>query len=1098
MKLHPTLIYGQTPLFKQILPSQSGVDFVNEIEDDQHKNIIQYQSYYDGGGVAAADFNNDGLTDLFFTGNLSANKLYVNKGNLQFQDISSAAGIQSTTIKWTTGVTVVDINQDGWMDIYLCQSGNLKTENRKNKLYINNGNLTFTESALMYGLDRAGYSTQATFFDYDKDGDLDLFQANYGIVDANQDNDKAFKMREFSSPFNGDKLFENLGGYFSDVTSKSGIIDHAFGFAHAVSVGDVNQDGWDDIFVSNDFFEYDYLYLNNGDKTFTESSEKAFRHMSNYSMGNDLGDYNNDGLPDIITLDMVAADNKRLKENMGGMQKEAFDFFLENGFQHQYMFNCLQKNIGNGHFSEVGQIAGISNTDWSWAPLLADFNNDGWKDLYITNGIKRDARNSDAKIFFENLLKKAAKEGRTALTKEEWERALEAMPSVKLKNYFFLNNRDLTFSNHTENSGLNIPSFSNGAVYTDLDNDGDLDIVVNNVNDPAFIFENQSNRLKKGNYLKIDFKGSTQNRNGIGAKVWLYHPGQVQYQQYTYNHGFRSSMAVPLHFGIGELLKVDSLKVMWPDGSVEVKAGVAGNQLITLDIQDSENHSLSPQKTLGNSSFFSEVSTKKQINHISREEDYDDFIKEELLPHKMSALGPFMSSGDVNGDGLEDIFIGGAKGFPGTVYFQNALGSFEKQNTGVFIDHAFYEDIGNVFFDADTDGDLDLYVVSGGNELPRNDKSYLDRIYLNDGLGNFTYIQSALPENFTSGSVVVPHDIDEDGDLDLFVGGRQTPGLYPYPANSHILLNEEGRFIDATKDFCVELEELGMVTSAVWTDIDQDEDMDLIVAGEWMPVTVFENKNGQLNKKANQKNGLENSDGWWFSLVAKDMDGDGDEDLIAGNVGLNYKYKASNEKPFQVYSKDFDMNGENDIVLAYYEKTSLYPLRGRSCSSSQIPEIKKKFPTYKAFASASLADIYGGNELKMALNYKAYNFATTYFENDGKGNFKEKKLPNLAQLSSVNAIIPYDVNQDGHQDLVLAGNMYGSEIETPRNDAGYGLFLQGDGKGGFEAIDYKDSGLFLDGDVKDMKAIKVKGSIILLVSKNSDKIQMVEINSKIN
>ena len=1074
----------EKPLFSLKKASHTNIDFVNTITEDAINNIINYQNYYDGGGVAIADFNKDGLPDVFFTGNMVQNKLYLNKGDLEFEDITSSAGLTETGLGWYTGVNIVDINNDGWLDMYVCKSGQLDPVNRKNVLYINNGDLTFTERASEYGLDHDGYSSQALFLDFDRDGDLDMFLANLGPAENTSFKNDANELRKLSDPYKGDKLFENINGKYVDITKNSGIFDHALGFAHSVGVGDFNNDNWPDIFVCNDYTEYDFYYLNNGDKTFTESGKTSFKHFSNASMGNDVSDFNNDGLLDIVVVDMVAEDNKRLKENMGGMQRNDFEFFLSKGYFYQYMFNMLHMNTGNSTFSDIAHLANISNTDWSWSPLFADFDNDGWKDLYVTNGLKRDARNQDAKYVYFDLLKKANKQGRESLSDEEWEQALNAMPSEKLKNYMYKNVNGLRFEKVIDQWGTGIASFSNGSAYSDLDNDGDIDLVVNNINEEAFVFENQSN--KSNNYINFNLVGPKNNTEGIGTKIKIWASGNLQLQERQFNRGFRSSMVGSVHFGLGETTKIDSILVSWPDQSSQIIYDLKANQKLELNYAKANNsyHEPNPKHTF---------KPAKDIlippyEHV--ENKFSDFDREVLLPHTMSALGPFIEVGDVNGDDLEDFFVGGSYGSPGMIYFQTNDGKFQRKSQIPFEQDKDFEDAGSLFFDYDNDGDLDLYVVSGGNEFDTSSEKYQDRLYQNDSYGNFSKT-SVLPKINISGSVVRADDFDADGDLDLFVGGRQTPGLYPNPTSSLILLNQGNFFEEKTEDIAPELNDIGMVTSAEWVDYDDDNDMDLILAGEWMPITIMNNDRGILKKS--DISGLENTTGWWFSIKTSDLDNDGDQDFIVGNIGLNYKYKASIKNPFEIYSKDFDNNGTNDIVLAYYDQNTLYPLRGKSCSSEQIPTLKEKFPTYKSFATADLVDVYGGPDLSSALNFKAQLFASVYVENKGDGNFEIHELPDYAQLSSINGIAIHDVDKDGLDDLMVAGNMYGSEIETVRNDAGYGMYLKNMGANDFIAFPFPESGLYMDGDVKSLAKIRTSNGYYLLAGTNKDKLQVMEI-----
>jgi len=1068
-------------LFTEINALESGVNFINEIPESSAMNSMVYEYFYNGGGVAVGDIDNDGLTDIYFTSNLKDNKLYLNKGNFKFEDITNTANVKGS-FGWTTGVSMVDINTDGWLDIYVCKSGKGKAENRQNELYINNKDGTFTESATQYGLNFPGYSTQASFFDFDKDGDLDMFLLNHNVTPINTNTPENFKKRE--DEFVGDKLYRNDDGKFIDISKKAGIIGNPLGFGLGVSVGDLNQDGWPDIYVANDYVEHDYLYYNNGDGTFTEGLKSSIKHIPNFSMGTDIADFNNDGLQDIMSLDMVAEDNYSIKTSMSGMNPETFNYAVDNGFHYQYMFNALQMNNGNQNFSEVAQLSGVSNTDWSWSPLFADFDNDGFKDLFITNGLKRDFRNNDFKILKLKRLEQAQK------SKEKMAPVIEELvkqtPQRKTPNYLFKNNGNLTFSKTSIDWGISKPTFSNGAAYADLDNDGDLDLVVNNIDDPATLLKNNSSK----NYLQFQFKGDTKNPFGIGAYVEIKTKNGKQIIENYPTRGYQSSVEPILHFGLNNLESVESITVIWPDNKIQTFKKIKTNQRLTVNYSDAQLANQHNRKQ--NNTLFTDVTQSSNIIHKHIENDYNDFIKESLLPHKMSQFGPALTVGDINNDGLDDFYAGGSKDFSASLYIQNKDATFSASNVNTWLSDKKYEDVDAQFFDADNDGDLDLYVVSGGNEWKANDKMYQDRLYLNSD-GIFRKSQSKLPKITASGSCVRPFDFDNDGDLDLFIGSRLKAQTYPFSGTSYLLENNNGKFKNISIQKASKLSEIGMVTDALWTDFDSDNQTDLIVVGEWMEISFFKNENGNLER---QENILPNSNGWWNSINGADFDIDGDIDYIVGNLGLNYKYRATLSEPFEVFSTDFDDNGTNDIVLGYYNNQNLYPLRGRECSSSQMPFIKEKFPTYNAFGSASLIDVYGKEKLESALHLKAYNFASVYLENLGNGKFKTVHLPNQAQLSSINDILIIDYDNDGLRDILIAGNMYQSEVETTRNDASYGLLLKNNGKNNFEAKSAKESGINFTGMVKSMHIIRRNDNEKILINRNNENAVVYKLNSQ--
>ncbi len=1067
-------------LFAEVNHKESGINFINEIPENSAMNSMVYEYFYNGGGVAIGDINNDGLADIYFTSNLKDNKLYLNKGGFKFEDITNKAMVKGS-FGWTTGVTMIDINADGWLDIYVCKSGKGKAKNRENELFINNKNGTFTESAALYGLNFSGYSTQASFFDFDKDGDLDMFLLNHNVTPVNTNSPEDFK--NDNNPLVGDKLYRNDNGTFIEISKQAGITQNSLGFGLGVSIGDLNQDGWPDIYVSNDYIEHDYLYYNNQNGTFSEALKVSFQHVSNFSMGTDIADFNNDGLLDVMTLDMIAEDNYGIKTSMSGMNPKAFNHAVNKGFHYQYMYNSLQLNNGRSKFSDIAQLAGVASTDWSWAPLFADFNNDGLKDLFVSNGLKRDFRNNDFRKYKLKRLEQAQKnkEKMSAVVEE----LVKKTPQRKTLNYLFKNNGDLTFTRSNNSWGITKPSFSNGASYADLDNDGDLDLVVNNIDEKATVLKNNSSK----NYLQFQFKGHSKNPFGVGTRIEIETKSGFQYLENYPTRGYQSSVEPILHIGLDTLTTVERVTVTWSDGKLQVLENILANKKILIDYNNAK-HKQSPN--LNNSTLIKDITNKIKLKHKHLENEHNDFEKESLLPHKMSQFGPALAIGDVNNDGLDDFYIGGSKSYAGTMYLQNDSGTFSKSNSNTWIADKAYEDVDATFFDADTDGDLDLYVVSGGNEWPTKSTMYQDRLYINTK-GVFKKLNSKLPKTYSSGSCAKPFDFDNDGDLDLFVGSRLLGQKYPYSGKSFLLENENGQFKNVTNAKASSLSEIGMVTDAIWSDFDGDNQTDLIVVGEWMKITCFKNENGQLRL---QENMFPNSYGWWNCIKGFDFDDDGDMDYVVGNLGINYKYKASIKEPFEVFSTDFDNNGTNDIVLGYYNQENLFPLRGRECSSNQMPFIKKKFPTYNDFGSAKLVDIYGKEKLEEALHLKANTFASVILVNQGNGQFKSIALPNLAQISSINDLIISDFDNDGKNDILIAGNMYQSEVETPKNDASYGLIIKVTSDNTISVLPPQESGLLLNGDVKSLKTININDVKSVIVGKNNDSLKVFQVTHK--
>ncbi len=1069
-------------IFSKLESDQTGLTFENTLAENDTLNYFTYPYIYMGGGIASGDLNNDGLVDLFFTGNMVSNKLYINKGNLKFEDITTAAKVGGDQ-RWYTGTTMVDVNSDGLLDIYCLVSGLFG--NKENELYINNGDGTFKESAKEYGLNDAGNSVDATFFDADNDGDLDVYVANYPITPF-QYNSYQYKMRmEHVTDTQTDHLYRNDNGRFTKITDKAGV--KRYSLSLSVTASDLNNDGWVDLYVSNDFSTPDCLYINQKDGTFKDEVKKATAHTSFYGMGVDIADFNNDGLLDIIQMDMDAASNRRSKANMASMNPELFENIERVGFQYQYMQNTLQLNTGilqDGvpTLKDISRLSGVSSTDWSWAPLLADFDNDGYKDLFISNGTRREINNKD---YFAGL--KGEKKHKDSLLNKTLR-----IPSEPIDNYMFKNNADLTFTKVNKDWGIEEKGFSNGAIYADLDNDGDLEVITNNIDSPVSVFENKSADIN--NYVAILLKGTENNRSGLGTKVSVYANGHQQFQELTVSRGFQSSVEAKLHFGVGKAEEVDSILVTWPNQKVEKIVDVKSNSLLIFSI---ENGSLEQQVVSNKSTLFESFKDTLAI-YKHKENPYDDFKKEILLPHKTSRFGPGLAVGDLNGDGLDDFYIGAATRFPGGMYFQNSDGTFDQQKTKILIEDRNHEDMGALIFDADNDGDNDLYIVSGGNEFKPNSPMLQDRLYINTGKGKFVKGNNVLPNIKTSGQRVYACDFDNDGDQDLFVGGRLVPQNYPAPANSYLLENKStpGKpfFQNSTRKVAPSFQKLGMVTAAQWLDYDNDGWKDLAITGEWMNLRLFKNNQGTL-KEVTDEVGLSHTTGWWFSLVAKDIDGDGDQDLIAGNLGENYKYKASEKATFDIYFNDFDGNNKKDIVLSYYNEGKQFPVRGRECTSQQMPNIKKKFKDYDSFSTATLLDVYDKKKLSKAIHYQVNSFKSAIFYNE-KGKFNRKDLPIEAQVAPVNQILVDDFDKDGYQDIVLAGNLFASEVETPRADAGVGVFLKKDKEGKFTAKSPRSSGLFIDGDVKDLAKITVKGKRYMLVANNNDFLRFIKINTQ--
>jgi len=1083
-------------LFTAISPGSSGINFENSITETEQLNLLTNEYTYMGGGVGIGDFNNDGLQDIFFTANQKSNKLYINQGNLKFNDITETAGL--TTNQWCTGVSIADINNDGWQDIYVCVSGPVEPGKRKNLLYINNRDLTFTEMAAVYGLDDNSYSTQAVFLDYDKDGLLDMYLLTHQMQGENI-NKVLPKDLGGNSPRN-DQLYRNEGiniktgqPIFKNVTKAAGIAEDGYGLG--VVVSDLNGDNWPDIYVANDYIGNDCLWLNNTDGTFTNSIAKSLNHQSYSSMGTDAADINNDGLPDIATLDMMPEDNERKKMMYSILTNERHEMEKYLQYEPSYMHNTLQLNRGVAVvndtmvpvFSDIANYAGVAETDWSWSILAADFNNDRYKDLHITNGMGRDMINSDFVAFRSSA---PAGYDRNKMLLER----LQTLGTVPLPNYFFSNNHDHSFTNASETAGINEKAISNGAAYADLDNDGDLDLVVNNINSKAFLFSNNSVGPDNtdANFLAIKLNGPVNNKDGQGTVVKLFIKDSVILLEQNPVRGYLSTVDNRLFTGLGHANTVDSLQVIWPDDSMQLLKNIDGNQLLAVDHKNANSNWHPPAAP---ATLFINYTKNTGINFKHSDPFFFDYDFQRLLPQKFSSLGPGMAVADLNKDGLQDFYVGNGYNLKGMVFLQTPNGSFTSKP--MEDGEKFEEDTGCIFFDAEGDGDEDLLVTSGTNEFEANSKFYLPRLYLNDGQANFTRSIGAIPNHLTSVTTVVKScDFDRDGDLDLFIGGRIASGKFPAPAPSYLLRNDKGVFTDVTKDYCPTLSAAGMITDAEWMDVDGDQITDLVVTGEWMPIRIFKNQTNGF-KEITDPSGLAGTSGMWRSIAVADMDKDGDMDFVAGNIGINNKYHFNKSQPLNMWYADLDGNGFHDPVMGYYIPTAagkkeLFPALGLDEIVTQVPAVKKTYLLHKKFSTATMADIFGS--VPEPAKLIAVEAATSWFENAGNGSFKQHPLPAEAQFAPVNCILVNDYNKDGLPDILLAGNEYQTEVLTGRYDAGYGMLLLGSLAKTFTAVPQNKSGIFLRGDTRCMRSIVINNKAMVLAAINNSMLQVLRIN----
>ncbi|MDT0648646.1 VCBS repeat-containing protein [Autumnicola edwardsiae] len=1050
-------------LFTELDQSKTNIEFTNTVKQDSAFNYINYPYAFTGGGVAVGDINNDGLQDVYFTSNQNSNKLYLNTGDFKFEDVTAEAGVEDSN-GWTSGVTMIDINNDGWMDIYVCKSASIENSVlRKNKLFINQKDGTFKDEAEKWGLDHNGFSIQAYFFDFDKDGDLDMYLVNHRPDFGNTNKIESTGEKQYF-PETSDHLFRNDGGNFTNITLQAGIINKEWGLS--ASIGDFNNDDWPDVYVANDYIGPDFLYINNKNGTFSNQINTRLKHISYNSMGSDYADINNDFLPDLLVLDMLAEDHQRGKQNMASMNTEGFRTMVNSGYHYAYMSNVLQLNNGNGSFSDIGQLAGISKTDWSWAPLIADFDNDGFKDIFISNGIERELGNQD----YRTRVRELQQEQENVTFSE----MMEIMPSDELSNYAFKNNGDLTFENSTTNWGLDKKINTNGVAYADFDSDGDLDLVLNNSSGNAAVYKNNS----VGNFINIKLTGSENNINGIGTKVKVYTPENQQYQVLYTSRGYQSSVSNILNFGIGEETEIDRIEVIWGDNSVLAAENIEPNQTITFSKKQYKGDKEQPLKSAQN---FTPVDPQRLgINFKHEENTFNDFSRQALLPQKLSEQGPALQVADINNDGLEDFFIGGAAGQPAQMYIQHKIGRFESINRQFWEKEKDFEDNAALFFDADGDEDLDLYVTSGGYELDENDPLLQDRLYINDGNGNFTVSQK-LPKMSTSSKTVRATDFDNDGDLDLSIGGHHIPGKYPLAPRSYLLENENGHFKDITQEIAPELLEIGIVNDLIFSDYDNDDDEDLIVVGEWFPISILENRNGKFALKSIPD--FEKTEGWWNTVKEVDIDRDGDMDYLVGNLGENNKFHPSEEKPLHIYGNNFDNNNTYDMVLSKVYQGKLVPVRGKECSTVQNPFVSEKIPTYEEFASSSLQDIYGEEEISNSYHKEVYTFSSIIVINNGDGSFTKKELPTKAQIGPTMDFQITDINDDGFPDVIGVGGIFEAEVETIRYDSNTGYILVSDSEGNLQPE--RDISFYNGYNVKGMAGIKIREEAHYIMANNN-------------
>lgn len=1085
---HPA---NENPLFSEVPTSQSGIDFVNKIQHSEQFNIFSYRNFYNGAGAAIGDINNDGLADIYLTRNQGENKLFLNKGNLQFEDVTEKAGVGGTRA-WSTGVVMVDINHDGWLDLYVCNAGYVSGDDQENELFINNGDLTFSEKAEDYQLNENGYTTHAAFFDYDLDGDLDCYVLNNSFMPVNtlnysnkrELNARDWPVKEFLKG-GGDKLLRNDNGKFSDVSEEAGIYSSLIGFGLGVTVGDVNGDNLPDLYISNDFFERDYLYVNQGDGTFREEIKNWMEHLSLASMGTDMADINNDGYPEIFATEMLPESDYRRKTTMLFEDYNVYNLKLQRDFYHQYMQNTLQLNNQDRTFSEIAWYSGVAATDWSWGALMFDANNDGYRDIYVCNGVYQDVTDQDFINFFANeVVQQMALTGE----KEDMDKIIANMPSNPLPNKFFLNNGDLTFTDAGLKEGFEKPTFSNGAAYGDLDNDGDLDLIVNNLNQASILYENHSNQVAQHHYLAVELTAPAPNNFAVGAKVFVHRGKEVLNQQLVPSRGFQSSVDYRMIFGLGKQTEVDSLEVIWPDKSRSVVTDIQPDTLLVLDKQSLKTSPVNPSASASGQTLLTEVANDFDPHN---EDGFVDFYEEGLIIRMLSREGPAAATGDVNGDGREDVFIGSASGSFDQLYIQQPGGGFRPVTPNPFERASYSEATTAVFFDADGDGDNDLYVGAGGNNRRNGANFFVDRLYMNDGKGRFTHQQDALPREGLNTSIVAPYDMDGDGDLDLFVGNRSIPGNYGLPARSYLLENNgKGMFTNVSDQLAPSFQALGMVTDAAWVNVFGDEKAELVIIGEWMAPEIYTFTEGKW-QAANTN--LSDYSGWWFTLETDDVDGDGDQDLIMGNRGENFYFTGNSEEPARLWLWDFDQNGTVEKILTQTIDGKDMPIHSKKDLTTQIVSLRDENLKHTEYAKKAIQDLFPSEVLDKAYKLQATWFKSAVALNNGDGSFTMEALPAEVQFSCICDIFCEDINGDGKNDLVMGGNYSGFMPQFSRQDASFGHILINQGNGKYERLPNAGTGFHIRGETRKLLPLRIGTSQHLLAIRNNEQPLLFEL-----